>query len=109
MPGVAGRPTKPLERVLPGTTATIERIPDQFEHEPGFLEYLDSQGLRPGVDLAVVDLRHGEPIRVRVDGAERTIRADCGQKVWVRAGLRHPPSTVRARSATGSRKARIAA
>ena len=85
MPGVIGHPTKPLERVMPGSTATVERIPDQFEHEPGFLEYLDSQGLRPGVDVRVVDLRHGEPIRVMVDGTERTIRADCGQKVWVRA------------------------
>jgi len=85
MPGVTPRPTKPLERVTLGATATVERIPDQFEHEPGFLEYLDSQGIKPGVDVRVVDLRHGQPIRVRVDGTERTIRADCGQKVWVRA------------------------
>jgi len=85
MPGVTPRPTKPLERVTQGTTATVERIPDQFEHEPGFLEYLDSQGLKPGVDVRVIDLRQGEPIRVMVDGTERTIRADCGQKVWVRA------------------------
>jgi len=85
MPGVTPRPTKPLDRVAPGTTATIERIPDQFEHEPGFLEYLDSQGLKPGVDVLVVELRHGEPIRVQVGGRERAIRADCGQKVWVRA------------------------
>ena len=85
MPGVKPRPTKPLERVEPGATAIIERIPDQFEHEPGFLEYLDSQGLRPGVDLRVVELRHGKPIRVVVGGSERTVRADCGQKVWVRA------------------------
>jgi DtxR family Mn-dependent transcriptional regulator len=85
MPGVTPRPTKPLERVTPGATATVERIPDQFEHEAGFLEYLDSQGLKPGVDVQVVDLRRGEPIRVVVGGTERTIRADCGQKVWVRA------------------------
>jgi len=85
MPGLIGRPTKPLERVLPGSTATVERIPDQFEHEPGFLEYLDSQGLKPGVDVRVVELRQGKPIRVMVDGTERSIRADCGQKVWVRA------------------------
>jgi DtxR family Mn-dependent transcriptional regulator len=85
MPGVTPRPAKPLERVMQGTTATVERIPDQFEHEPGFLEYLDSQGLKPGAEVRVVELRHGQPIRVVVDGAERTIRADCGQKVWVRA------------------------
>jgi len=85
MPGVTPRPTKPLDRVPAVTTATVQRIPDQFEHEPGFLEYLDSQGLRPGVDVRVVDLRQGEPIRLMVGGSERTIRADCGQKVWVRA------------------------
>jgi DtxR family Mn-dependent transcriptional regulator len=85
MPGVTPRPTKPLDRVMPGMTAKVERIPDQFEHEPGFLQYLDSQGLKPGVDVRVVELRHGQPIRVVVGGAERTIRSDCGQKVWVRA------------------------
>ena len=85
MPGVTARPTKPLDRVAPGSTAKVERIPDQFEHEPGFLEYLDSQGLKPGVDVQVVELRHGEPIRVVVEGTARTIRADCGQKVWVAA------------------------
>jgi DtxR family Mn-dependent transcriptional regulator len=85
MPGVTPRPTKPLERVAPGATATVERIPDQFEHEPGFLEYLDTQGVRPGVEVSVVELRQGQPIRVRVGGRERTIRADCAQKVWVRA------------------------
>ena len=85
MPGVTPRPTKPLEEVPRGSSATIERIPDQFEHEPGFLEYLDTQGLRPGVAVRVVDARPGAPLRVEVGGAERTIRADCGQKVWVRA------------------------
>ena len=85
MPGVTPRPTKPLDHVPRGSTATIERIPDQFEHEPGFLEYLDSQGLKPGIALRVVDMTPGEPIVVEVAGGQRTIRADCGQKVWVRA------------------------
>jgi DtxR family Mn-dependent transcriptional regulator len=85
MPGVKARPTRPLDQVAKGSSATIERIPDQFEHEPGFLEYLDTQGLRPGVVVRVLDAPPGEPMRVDVGGAERTIRADCGQKVWVRA------------------------
>jgi DtxR family Mn-dependent transcriptional regulator len=85
MPGAARRPTKPLDQVAHGSTATIERIPDQYEHEPGFLEYLDSQGMRPGVAVRVVEARPGEPMRVDVDGTPRTVRADCGQKVWVRA------------------------
>ncbi|TMC75074.1 MAG: metal-dependent transcriptional regulator [Chloroflexi bacterium] len=85
MPGAKPRPTKPLESVARGATAMIERIPDQFEHEPGFLEYLDTQGLRPGITIRVLDGPHGDALRVEVDGKQRTIRADCGQKVWVRA------------------------
>jgi len=85
MPGAVPSPTKPLAQVPRGATATVERIPDQFEHEPGFLQYLDSQGLRPGIAVRVLAGRSGEPLRVEVGGTERTIRADCGQKVWVRA------------------------
>jgi len=85
MPGVTPRPTKPLDQVPRGASATIERIPDQFEHEPGFLEYLDSQGLRPGTAVRVLEARQGELLRIEIAGRERTIRADCGQKVWVRA------------------------
>jgi DtxR family Mn-dependent transcriptional regulator len=85
MPGVTARATKPLDQVPGGALATIERIPDQYEHEPGFLEYLDSQGLRPGTVVRIIEARRGQPMRVAVGGTERTIRADCGQKVWVRA------------------------
>ena len=85
MPGARPRATKPLASVARGATAVIERIPDQFEHEPGFLEYLDTQGLRPGITIRVLDGPHGDALRVEVDGKQRTIRADCGQKVWVRA------------------------
>ena len=84
MPGVSKRRwSQPLEQAPVGEAVTIERIPDQFEHEPGFLEYLDRQGLRPGTTLALVE---ASPRGVTVDigGARRTVRADCGVKVWVR-------------------------
>jgi DtxR family Mn-dependent transcriptional regulator len=84
MPGVRAVPTRTLGSLAPGATAPIERIPDQFEHEPGFLEYLDSQGLRPGTPVTLVEQRGGR-LRVSVGGVERTVRADCGHKVWVRA------------------------
>jgi DtxR family Mn-dependent transcriptional regulator len=82
MPGVAAKPTRPLEALAPGEQAAVERIPDQFEHEPGFLEYLDSQGVRPGV---VVELVEGGPtlLVVSIDGTVRSLRPDCGQKVWM--------------------------
>ncbi len=85
MPGAKPRPTKSLDKVPRGAVATIERIPDQFEHEPGFLQYLDTQGMRPGITIRVLDAPQGDSLRVEVDGRQRTIRADCGQKVWVRA------------------------
>ena len=82
MPGTTPRPTRPLERLAVGERATVERIPDQFEHEPGFLEYLDTQGVRPGVTLEMIEQRPGF-LRVAVNGTARSIRPDCGQKVWM--------------------------
>jgi DtxR family Mn-dependent transcriptional regulator len=82
MPGTIPRPTRPLERLQTGERATVERIPDQFEHEPGFLEYLDTQGVRPGVTLEMIEQRPGL-LRVGVNGTARSLRPDCGQKVWM--------------------------
>ena len=82
MPGMTPRPTRPLERLATGERATVERIPDQFEHEPGFLEYLDTQGVRPGVTLEMIEQRPGL-LRVAVNGTAHSIRPDCGQKVWM--------------------------
>src|SRR5438874_11179484 len=80
MPGTTPRATRPLERLTTGERAKVERIPDQFEHEPGFLEYLDTQGVRPGVTLEMIEHRPGT-LRVAVDGDIRSLRPDCGQKV----------------------------
>lgn len=84
MPGVAPRPSRPLGSLRSGEAAAVERIPDQFEHEPGFLEYLDSEGVRPGVVLRLV-VADDEAVRVVIDGHERTLRPDCGRKVLVAA------------------------
>lgn len=84
MPGVRPTPTRTLGSLGPGEAAVIERIPDQFEHEPGFLEYLDSVGLRPGVSVTLVS-QGTDRLRVATEGTARDVRADCAQKVWVRA------------------------
>lgn len=85
MPGVAAVPTRPLEQVAIGATAIVERIPDQFEHEPGFLAYLGAQGIRPGLTVRLLELPNQGPLRLEIDGTVRELRRDCGHKVWVRA------------------------
>ena len=82
MPGVIAVPTRPLETLHAGEGATVLRIPDQFEHEDGFLEYLDSQGVKPGVTLTLME-QGPALLRVEVDGTARSLRPDCGQKVWM--------------------------
>jgi DtxR family Mn-dependent transcriptional regulator len=82
MPGVKPIPTRPLEMLQPGEASLVARIPDQFEHEAGFLEYLDSQGVKPGVRVEMVE-RGQAVLRIAIDGAVRSLRPDCGQKVWM--------------------------
>ncbi|HEY8656158.1 MAG TPA: metal-dependent transcriptional regulator [Candidatus Limnocylindria bacterium] len=82
MPGVTAVPTRPLETLMVGERATVLRIPDQFEHEDGFLEYLDSQGVKPGVTVTLLE-QSPATLRVEVDGGARSLRPDCGQKVWM--------------------------
>lgn len=84
MPGTTRRRwSHPLDQAPVGVPLVLERIPDQFEHEPGFLEYVDSVGLRPGMTFRVVR-RAPDVLIVEAGGAERPIRPDCGAKVWVR-------------------------
>src|SRR5205807_8103274 len=83
-PGARPTPTEPLESLRPGDSAAVERIPDQFEHEPGFLEYLDGVGIKPGVMVRLVRAT-SEALRIAIDGVERDVRRDCGRKVLMRA------------------------
>ncbi|MEK7862866.1 MAG: metal-dependent transcriptional regulator [Chloroflexota bacterium] len=84
MPGVTPRLTRTLESLSPGESAAVERIPDQFEHESGFLEYLDSVGIRPAVVVQLLAVSD-DSLSVTIDGATRTVRRDCGRKVLMSA------------------------
>lgn len=85
MPGTARRRwSQPLGQAPLGEPVVLERIPDQFENEPGFLRYLDTQGLRPGTTLRVLERDGVEGIAIEIEGTRRRIRSDCGAKVWVR-------------------------
>jgi DtxR family transcriptional regulator, Mn-dependent transcriptional regulator len=84
MPGVQPKPTRTLESLAPGSSAPVERIPDQFEHEAGFLEYLDSVGIKPKVSVKLLSV-DDRSLRIAIDGVERSVRRDCGRKVLVAA------------------------
>ncbi len=84
MPGVKPRATRTLESLRPGESSPVERIPDQFEHEPGFLEYLDGVGIKPQVRVTLVAVDE-RGLRIAIDGQERGVRRDCGHKVLVAA------------------------
>lgn len=83
MPGVERRASQPIEQAPMGASVVIERIPDQFEHEPGFLQYLDSVGLRPGTVLRPLGTTR-DGLALEIAGERRIVRADCATKVWVR-------------------------
>lgn len=84
MPGVAPRPTRRLDALPLGGAAAVERIPDQFEHEPGFLEYLDGVGIKPGVTVTLAGVEP-DALVIAIDGTARRVRRDCGRKVLVTA------------------------
>jgi DtxR family Mn-dependent transcriptional regulator len=83
MPGRSRDPrSKPLAQAAIGEAIVLDRIPDQFEHEPGFLRYLDDQGLRPGTRLCVAG-RSASALEIETGGGRRAIRPDCDEKLWV--------------------------
>lgn len=75
----------PLDRLPPGSTAVLERILEQAEDDPAFLEFLDRHQLRPGADVRVV---RAEPfnriLRLEVAGSEVTIGTRAASTLWVR-------------------------
>lgn len=84
MPGLQpAHASRPLQEAPLQETVILERIPDQFEQEPGFLRYLDTQGLRPGVSFRLVE-RRDDKVEIEIGGVRRPIRPDCALKVWVR-------------------------
>jgi DtxR family Mn-dependent transcriptional regulator len=71
---------KPLEEALAGESLSVVSV---FERDRKLLEYLDSQGIRPGVRLRVVST--GGSIDMTTD--DRAVRLDrpVAARVWVKA------------------------
>jgi DtxR family Mn-dependent transcriptional regulator len=72
----------PLYALEPGDTAVIA-VPG--ETDPEVVAFLDTLGLRPGVEIEVRDKpAFGGPIVVRIDGEDRTVYERLAQQIFVR-------------------------
>ena len=72
------RGLKPLDEALPGDRLAVVSV---FERDRKLLEYLDSYGIRPGVEVEV----SGPDGEIELRTAGRTVRLEraAASKVWV--------------------------
>ena len=75
------RGLKPLEEVSGRERVEVASV---FERDRAFLEFLDRKGIRPGVQLAVLEVEE----EIAVATGQETVRLEraAAAKVWVRAG-----------------------
>ena len=73
------RGLKPLEEARQGESVTVVSV---FERDRGLLEFLDSQGIRPGARFS--STAAGSGIEARVN--RRTVKLDraAASRIWVR-------------------------
>jgi DtxR family Mn-dependent transcriptional regulator len=71
-----------LMRDLPaGSTATIESF---FERDRTLLEYFDERGLRPGVNIRVMQLNPDDTIQLEAAHTSIHLGASAASKIWVK-------------------------
>jgi len=75
-----GRGLKPLEEARPGERLVVVSF---FERDRKLLEYLDGNGIRPGVRCELISVGNG--IDLRAGGAKVHLESSVGPKVWVKA------------------------
>ncbi len=73
------RGLKPLEEARPGDRIEVVSL---FERDRKLLEYLDGEGIRPGVRLQVVSAADG--MEVRTGRRKIHLEAAVGPKIWVK-------------------------
>jgi DtxR family Mn-dependent transcriptional regulator len=73
------RGLKPLEEAQAGDRIEVVSL---FERDRKLLEYLDGEGIRPGVQLQVVSATDG--LEVRAGRRKVHLEAEVGPKIWVR-------------------------
>ncbi|WP_248897365.1 metal-dependent transcriptional regulator [Haloplanus halobius] len=86
IPGADLRPlesdeTAPLTDYDTGDRVVVSRVRDRDEAE---LTYLDEAGIRPGTELAVVDVAPFGMVTVRVDGGEQSLPESVARTIRVR-------------------------
>lgn len=80
----------PLADLEPGDTAVVA-VPGSTD--PDIVEFLDSLGLRPGVEVEVREKHPFDgPLVVRVEGHDRTLGRPVALQVFVRSPEGPPPS-----------------
>jgi DtxR family Mn-dependent transcriptional regulator len=72
------RGLKPLDESQPGETVTVVSV---FERDRPLLEYLDSQGIRPGARFAITSIDDGVLARIR--GKDVHLDRSAASKIWV--------------------------
>jgi DtxR family Mn-dependent transcriptional regulator len=78
----------PLYALEPGDTAVVA-LPGSTD--PAVVAFLDTLGLRPGVEIEVRE-KHpfGGPLVLRIDGEDRTVGERVAQQIFVRHTVREP-------------------
>jgi DtxR family Mn-dependent transcriptional regulator len=80
----------PLDQLAPGDSAVLERVVEQAEDDESFLEFLDRNGMRPGVLLNLVRVESfNQAVCVRVAGTDVMLGARAASSIWV---LPSPPA-----------------
>ena len=74
------RGLKPLEEAAYGENVTVVSV---FERDRGLLEYLDTQGIRPGAQCSVTAAAKGS-LEARVEGRAIRLKDGVAAKIWVR-------------------------
>lgn len=73
------RGLKPLDEALPGERLRVSSV---FERDRKLLEYLERAGIRPGVELTVVEA--ADDFEILTDGTRSKVRRAAAGKVWVK-------------------------
>ncbi|HEY7210955.1 MAG TPA: metal-dependent transcriptional regulator, partial [Bryobacteraceae bacterium] len=70
-----------LRELKPGAKAKIESV---FERDRSLLEYFDERGLRPGVEIRMLQVNPDDTIQFEAGKSSALLGARAASKIWVR-------------------------